>query len=437
MDHGTATAHNPDPHPAPRAFLILDSLFLFIMFLSWTTPLGIPNLSADFTFPEITVFLYILWRVATLPGEKPTSGKLKTVLLWGLWLSLVWIVLIWLSAPNWRDRRSPLIDWILAVSLFTLFVRIPPKHRHGLKLMAILFALSAIPNALAGIHQHFWGSGLRNKDLLGWNWRAESSPIKGFFSSPNDLAIYMFWALMLSLGIARGERRWNTLRIVFSILTVMFGLTLYWTYSRLALLGAGCAVAGIFLMPWLPKKRMLWLASAVPVVAAGIVFWISTFYPIRKLFSRRLVLWERTIHVLFQEPSRAAFGYLSTEPLRGPLSVWWIPHNIYLLAWMEFGIPGFLGLAALAFFVLACCWSLYEHLRENPLPAALSAGMLGMLFIIGIGSLYLYEGFTLFIFFALLGLWTNLLGEIPPSPQADSQPRAAALQTDGTIPSIG
>jgi hypothetical protein len=403
---------------------VVDSCFLFIPFLSMTTPLGLSTGTPNFTVQEIAAFFFIVWRVSTLPKEKAAPHKIVSILLWGCWLAVAWIGLIWLCAANWSDRRSPLIDWILAVSLFTLFVRVPPKNRQGLKLFAILFILAALPNLTAGIYQHFGGIGHRHKDLLGWNWKAESTPIQGFFSSPNDLAIYLYWILILTVGLARAERRWNIQRIIFSCLAVLCSLALYWTYSRLTLLAAGCALAGIFLLPIIPRKRMLGLAVAVPLAATGIILWISMFYPLRKLFSRRLILWSRTIQVIFQEPLRMALGYLSTDPLRGKLSVWWIPHNIYLLAWMEFGIPGFLGLAALAFFILGFCWTRYDALRTEPLPAALSLGMLGMMFIIGMGSLYLYEGFTLLIFFSLLGLWGNHARDLPRSSNPESPARA-------------
>jgi len=406
--------------PALNVFAIVDGILLFILFLSMTTPLGISTGTPNFSVPEIAAFLYIVWRVVTLPKEKAAPQKLISILLWGCWLAVAWIALIWFCAANWSDRRSPLIDWILAVSLFTVIVRVPPKDQQGLKLFALIFVLAALPNLLAGILQHFLGIGHWHKDLLGWNWKAADKPVQGFFSSPNDLGIFLFWVLILTVGLARGERRWNFLRIGSVCVAVLCSLALYWTYSRLALLAAGCALAGIFLLPILTRKRMLELAAAVPFVAAGIVLWISTFYPVRKLFSRRLVLWGRTIRVIFEEPLRVCLGYLSTEPIRGELSVWWIPHNIYLLAWMQFGIPGFLGLAALAFFILGFSWTRYDSLRKDPLPAALGWGMLGMLFVIGMGSLYLYEGFTLLIFFSLLGLWGNLNRDLPPSPRQDS-----------------
>jgi hypothetical protein len=413
------TASPSEPKRAWDPVALLDGILLLVLFLSWTTPLGIPADGLPFSVPEICVIVYILWKVATLPKERAKPGQTASVLIWGCWLAVAWIGIVWMLADNWAARRSPLMDWTMAVALFTLLVVSPPKNRPGITAFTILFVLAALPNAAAGISQLFWGSGLRHKNLLGWNWRVSSTPIRGFFSSPNDLAIYMFWTLTLAVGLAQAERRWNLRRIAFSCLAVLFGLVLFCTYSRLALVAAVCALAGIFLLPRLPRKRLLQAAAAVPLILVGLAAWISTFYPLRKLFSGRLALWQRTFRILFEEPSRAVIGFLSTEQVRRN-SVWWIPHNIYLLAWMEFGILGFLGLILLAVFILAHAWIRYDSLRTDRLSAALTVGMVGMLFIIGMGSLYLYEGFTLFIFFGLLALWTNLIRTSDPQTAASA-----------------
>jgi hypothetical protein len=48
----------------------------------------------------------------------------------------------------------------------------------------------------------------------------------------------------------------------------------------------------------------------------------------------------------------------------------------------------------------------------------------GMMFIIGIGSLYLYEGFTLLTFFTLLAFWCVLFNGLSAPPEGT--PRIAA-----------
>jgi hypothetical protein len=417
----TPSAASPALGRSPRnAYGILDGCFLFLLFLSFSFPLRITIGSFEYyTLPEIAAFLYIVWRFASRPKESAKPNAAVSFFLRACWLAVAWIAVLWLCASNWQDRHGPLLDWILAVTLLTIIVRFPPKIPEGIKRYATLFVLAALPNVIYGVVQFFIGSGLRHKDLLGWRWRAGSIPVNGFFTSPNDLAIFVFWSLLLAVGLAVAERRWNYRRMAFTVLAVVYGFVLFGTYSRLTLAAAICALAAFFLLPVLQRKHFLWLSALYPLSVVGVVVGVSQFYPIRKLLSHRLVLWQRTLNVIFQNPVNLLFGYLSSARLRGA-SIWWIPHNIYLLAWVEFGIVGFLGLVALAVFLAVQSWKHFESLRTNPLWAALTLALGGMMLIIGMGSLYLFEGFTLLTFFTLVALWCVLFNGLSASPEGSS-----------------
>ena len=68
--------------------------------------------------------------------------------------------------------------------------------------------------------QHAMGIGLSSKDLSGWGINAASFPITGFFGHSNDLAVYLFWPLLVGVGLFAAIRSWC--KIPYLVLTLLF-----------------------------------------------------------------------------------------------------------------------------------------------------------------------------------------------------------------------
>jgi len=282
------------------------------------------------------------------------------------------------------------------------------------------------------VMQHVMGIGLAPKDFAGWSSNAASIPIAGFFGHPNDLAVYLYWPLLVCIGLvwAYPSRR----RIVYGLLTLLYALVLYWTISRTTLLAVGFVAVLAALVIFIPRRRIFFLVAAIGagLTAIGIawIFLTIPFDQINTALSGRLVLWNQALQVIFSDKYLLAFGYLSVPPAN--LSVWYIPHNIYVLSWIEFGVPGFLMLIGLAAYLLHSGWKRYEKLRSHFPAAVLWGGLAGLFLIGGMADLYFHEQYVIINFICVLGRWAAQLRWIDASPSlgnTDSTPVQVGLQT--------
>jgi O-antigen ligase len=405
----------------------IEYTLFFLLFLSCSSPYRIWAGNFSVGLSEIGAWVFIFWRWMT--GERAEEETERTArwLTRGLRVIVVWAGILWLVSADWAGRREMFYQWLLAALVFSAMLRSPVRDS---KRLALLFILAALPNAFLGAVQHLSGIGLAPKDFSGWNAGAAFFPVYGFFGHSNDLAVFLYWPFLLAAGLAVCRRGWS--RLPYALFAVLIGLALYWTISRSTLLTLGAAAVILALMYFLPRRKAF-LAAMAAGLGTGVlllagIFLTQNLYRIDRILSGRLDLWSSALQVITSDPAWLPFGYLSIPP--AGRSVFWLPHNIYLLSWMEFGWPGLVLLIGMAAFFLYDGMKRYAGLRRHPSAACLWAGLAGLFLVNGMASLYFHEPYVVVNFICVAVIWifqTREIESAPTLPQAD--PPAAKDRT--------
>jgi len=413
----------------------IEYLFLFLLFLSCSTPYRISTGAFSIGLTEIGAWVFIFWRWITGERAEEETGRTARWLTWGLRAIAVWAGILWLISENWAGRREMFYDWLLAALVFSAVLRSPIRDS---KRLALIFVLAALPNAILGVMQHFSGIGLAPKDFSGWSRGAAFFPVYGFFGHSNDLAVFLYWPFLMAAGLIFSRKGWS--RLMYAVLTVLFGLALYWTVSRATLLTLGVMVVILAMMYFLPRRKAFLTAMAAGLGAAVLllagIFLSQPLSRINRILSGRLDLWGGALQVISGDPWLMPFGYLSLSGSHNGFSVFWLPHNIYLLSWIEYGWPGLLLQIGMAAFFLAGGLKRYAGLRLHPAAACLWAGLAGLFLINGMASLYFHEPYVIVNFICVAAIWVFQIREIdsthalpqaaPPSPRKPAPAAATA-----------
>lgn len=382
---------------------------ILLLFLCCSSPFKIWAGDYSIGLSAIGAVIFILWRWMAGGRAEAETGRIARWLIRGLWAIAVWGGILWLISENWAGRGGMFLDWVLAALVFSALLRTPVKDA---KQLALLFVLAAIPNALLGLAQHISGVGLAPKDFSGWSRGAAFFPVYGFFGHSNDLAVYLYWPFLMAAGLFFQRQGWS--RLIFAILAAVFGLALYWTVSRSILLTLGAAAVILAIMYFLPRRKAFLAAMAAGLGAAVLllagIFLTQNVDRINRILSGRLDLWGRALQVIAGDACLLPFGYLSIPPAGVP--VFWLPHNIYILAWIEYGWPGIILLIGMACFFILSGLRRYPEIRKLPLAAWLWTGLAGVFLINGMASLYLHESYIIVYFICVAALWVIQLREI-------------------------
>lgn len=388
----------------------VELMILFALCLSCTIPYTVLAGSFTISTAEIFAWLFILWRW-TVGGAE--TAKLDRGIRWlirGFRIFAIWAGILWLSSGDWIDRRGMFVRWVLAALLFECLLRRPWNHW---KRLAAVFVWAALPVVIWGVLQHVMGVGLAPKDLSGWGRNASSFPITGFFGHSNDLAVYLYWPLLVSAGLASSFRSWR--RVIFILLTLLYSLVMYWTISRSTLL-AIIFVAVLTVLVVLIRRRRIFLVAVIAgaILTALAIAWVFLTIPLDRInhtLSGRLDLWNQGLQLILSDKFLLPFGYNLSASSGNP-SIWWLPHNIYTLFWLEYGWPGILVLIGLAIYFLYSGWKRYDSLRSHFPTAVLWTGMVGLFLINGMGSLYFHETYVVITFLCVTAVWAAQIIEI-------------------------
>ena len=393
-----------------RLLETIEAVLLFALFFSCTIPY-IPLVGSTLISPsEILAWLFIVWRWAVGSAEDPKLDRGSRWLIWGFRIFAVWAGLLWFFSNNSTDRSGMFDDWLVAALLVECLLRSP---WNDWRRIASLYVLAAIPTVVWGVLQHAMGIGLAPKDLAGWGRHAASIPIAGFFGHSNDLAAYLYWPLLICVGliVAYPSRR----RIGFILLATLYALVMYWTISRTTLV-ALVFVALVAALALLIRRRSVFLLAVGIVAGASAIAitWIFTTIPkwrIDAVLSGRLELWNHGLQLIASDKFLLPFGYALGSTADNP-SIWWLPHNIYSLAWLEFGWPGILCLLSLGVYLIYSGWKRFDALQTR-FPATVLWGGIGGLFLIGgMADLYFHEPYVIINFICVLGLWAAMIREM-------------------------
>lgn len=386
----------------------IDEIFFFFLFLAFSIPFRFPLGSFTIGLAEPFTFVFILLRFWIIKAQREDLTARTRFLVAGFWMFAGWLGFLWVLANNWKDRREALLGWVLAAALITVLLRKPPKDWRRI---AILFVVAALPNMIVGILQHFLGIGMTPKDFSGWAWNASVTtiPVIGFFGHSNDFAVYLFLPLVLSLGLAL--ERIKGQRVLFGLLAIFFALILYWTVSRTVMVTAAGVIL-CFLLIVLIRKRRIFAWSilgglGLSVISLLLILQTQSAAVVNYFLSGRPELWRQALAPIFADPWLLPVGYLAVPT--ADLNIFWLPHNIYIYAWLNYGIIGFFFLLSLSGFILFTFWKQYDLLRSLPLAAFLWIGMIGLLLLNGLASLYLHENYILLTFTSILAIGIGLL----------------------------
>ena len=411
------------PAPVRKADFHWSDLFLVGLFTAMTIqwPMAVGPLSFDLAEP-LVVLLLLTYLLAARPQFAPLTRRRQSLLIAAV-VIVAWALVIWLLAPNWRERRHDLLGWVTPLVLLGVLLHLRPRSWTH---VARLVALAALPTLVAVFVEHLLNVGgpfyapVETKSLLGWLGGSRTYPNAGFFGHPNTLASYLLWIIAVSLGLwwqarGRGKLAWTAFGLAL-------GAALFFSLARTTIVAAAFTGVVFLALKSLRTRR----GFAVAVLAGGVVITLLIVFFISRLgvdyaLTGRLGLWQRALRILGRNPNAFLMGYQGLRP--GLSAALYQSHNLYLLGLFMYGLLGTLAMIALALWTAWIGWRSFERLRERPLAGALWSGMLAFFLVQASISLDLHEAVPRTIFFTVLVVYLGLLDEIGqradvPAPQA-------------------
>ncbi len=288
---------------------------------------------------------------------------------------------------SWSQRADvSLREWIqvvLASALFYSLIHAQKGSRPAWILVDWLLA-GATAISLVAIFQFITGSNVITAEGV--------QRVRGFYGSPNNLALFLGRTLPLALCLAAfGRRR----QIAYGLVAVPQLAALFLTFSRGALL-LGVPAALIFI-GIVKRGRTLWamLAGAVAIGAsliplAGTQRVASLLRTGEGTAFLRLNLWRSAWNMIREHPWRGVGldNFLYAYRTRHILPAAWEernlshPHNFVLDWWTRLGIPGLLVLGWLLGVFFATAANLYRVRSDRTIRAlvlGLAASMVAAL----------------------------------------------------------
>jgi O-antigen ligase len=176
----------------------------------------------------------------------------------------------------------------------------------------------------------------------------------GLYPSPNQLALYLGYALPFALSFAVWmpmRRKW------FGALTALLGVGVALTFSVGGWLGSGVSV---LVLAALLGRRTLALTAAIGVVVGGISVLVAARVGVERILSGttatfRLQIWTAALAMVRDHPllGIGLDNFLYAYQLHYMLPEAWAepnishPHNWIMQFWLELGILGLLALVGL------------------------------------------------------------------------------------------
>jgi len=390
--------------PALAALVVLALLLLLrpdmgLPLIALALPfyqLGRPLLGKVFTMVEILIVLTAVgWVVDEFCQRREFRDQFSdyksrmSALDWSvLALVAVGIVsLLW--ASHLREAARELRTVVLEAGIFYVLLRcmVPARPQIGserpeLWRIVDAWVLGGALIALVGLFQFVFGQNVITAEGV---WR-----VRGFYGSPNNLALYLGRILPLALAIvAWGRTGWR--RWAYGLAALLMAAALLLTYSRGAWV-VGIPVSLLFLAAMRGRRTLLVAICLIVVVAVAVLAVVgvgrltllldttegTTFF--------RLQLWRSSIAMIRDHP---LFGvgldnFLYSYRTEYVLPTAWEefnlshPHNLVFDFWLRLGLPGLaVILWILAAFFRHGCPS-YRHLPEGSVRALILGLMAGM-----------------------------------------------------------
>jgi putative inorganic carbon (HCO3(-)) transporter len=392
--------------------------------------LGRPLLGKVFSMVEILTLLTALgWSVNRLCrrrgfGVRIANGEWRmTALDWGVLalvvvgaLSLFWADHAQVAA---REFRTVVLEAGIFYALLRVMVPIQPGMGHEMRdlwRVTDAWVLGGALIALVGLFQFAFGQNLITAEGV---WR-----VRGFYGSPNNLALYLGRVFPMVVGMAAwGQRGWR--RWAYGLAALLIAFAIFLTYSRGAWL-VGVPVSLLCLAAMRGRRTLLagiglfLVVALIVLVAVGVGRLTSLLDTTEGTTFFRLQLWQSSLAMIRDHPLLGVgldnfLYYYRTEYV---LPTAWEefnlshPHNLIFDYWLRLGV---LGLVTLLWMLVAFFrrgWQTYRRLPESDMRVLVLGLMAGMINFVAHGlvdnAFFLVDlAFTFMLMLALVQVANN------------------------------
>ncbi len=281
--------------------------------------------------------------------------------------------------------------------------------------------------ALVGLGQWVFGEGLIVTEGVG--------RVRGFYGSPNNLALYLGRLLPLVLAFAAwghsGRRR-----LLYGLALILSAGALLLTYSRGAWIVG--VPASLLFLGIVRGRRTLAVVVGVLIVLAILVLVVVGAGRLTSLLDTgegttffRVQLWRSSVNMLLDNPvlgvglDNFLYAYRSTYVLPTAWAEFDLshPHNFVLDFWLRLGIMGVAvaGWLLVAFF--RCAWGAYRRLPQGDERLLVLGSMAGMVYFAAHGlvdnAFFLVD--LAFVFMLMLALVHAVKGDRSETVMSDGQ----------------
>lgn len=342
---------------------------------------GRPLLGKVFSMVEILTLLTAVGWLLQVSGVKRQPPRF-TALDWGAIALLMVAAASLLWAGHLREAAREFRTVILESGIFYGLLRVMVRRRCDLWRVADAWLLGATAIALIGLGQWLFGKNLITVEGV---WR-----VRGFYGSPNNLALYLGRVLpggvALAIWGARGWRRWAC-----GLAAGVMAAAVFLTYSRGAWL-VGVPAAMLFVAAVRGRRALAVAVGLLLVVAVAMALVVgvgrltslldtsegTTFF--------RFQLWQSSWAMIRDHPLLGVGldNFLYYYRTRYVLPTAWEefnlshPHNLVLDFWLRLGLPGLAVLIWLLAAFFRRAFQAYHRLPEGGERALILGWMGGM-----------------------------------------------------------
>jgi hypothetical protein len=387
---------------------------LLLLAVSFQMPIP-GNIQLDYTVVEIALMAIIsCYLLQSQPVIRSIQGIMASdPMAWVLMLWSLWGVISWFVSHDWaygtNEMRWVFLSLIAYLILRTMGAEDKNKTVKTFLLVSVGIACVADIQALTDLFLPPFTMLPTKVFYISPTLQFSHAVAVGFFRHPNAFGAYVYWPCLLSLGLATvpKTRRWGIIGFGF------FGISLFLSYYRTLLLGAGFAVIIFFLLRarLSPRKWIILFLGACFVGALAFLgFYLlnrnSSFF---SNFNFRINQWINALPIFAASPLTFIFGSgtqiaqsWNTGLARSD------PHNAYLYMLVHYGLPGLLIYLGIIWIILERGWRAYRlgAFRDQPLWGAFWVGFI-VWYLTAFFDSRLTTGEWQFQFVLLLALFMN------------------------------
>ncbi len=419
--------------------------------------LGRPMLGKVFSMVEILLLLTAVgwgvnWLLARWVGTAATlgpTGDLGVARLtqkarrlspadWGV-LALVGVgacSLLW--AEHGHEAAREFRTVVLEAGLFYGLLRVILPRGRSVWPAVDAWVLGGALIALVGLGQWAFGEGLITAEGVG--------RVRGFYGSPNNLALYLGRVLPLGVVFAvwgqGGWRRW-----FYGLALILSAGAMFLTYSRGAWIVG--VPASLLVLGAVRGRRTLAVVVAVLIALAVVVFLVVGTGRLTSLLDTgagttffRIQLWRSSVNMLLDHPvlgvglDNFLYAYRSTYVLPTAWAEFDLshPHNFVLDFWLRLGIMGVAVVGWLLVVFFRRAWDTYRRLPQGDERLLVLGLMAGMVYFVAHGlvdnAFFLVD--LAFVFALMLVLVQAVTGDTREPVTSDAKGAQSQGWIDGS-----